>query len=76
MHAFGLELDCAQMRYEQDANAQINDAYDVSLQKQKSDVVCQTELQGVISRNIDVIVVYDKPVNIQNTRPNACDQGM
>lgn len=30
-------------------------------------------MQGIVSRKIDLVILYDKPVAPQNTRATACD---
>ena len=38
-----------------------------------ANVSCQTELKGTVSRNLDVVIIYDKPFNLQSTKPPILD---
>ena len=53
----------------------LSTAFDLNHNKKTVDLAVQTEMQGIVSRNIDLVIIYDRPVNIQNTRATASEQG-
>ena len=50
-------------------------AFDSGFGSFQNEKKCQTEVQCAISRNMDIVILYDKPFKFENTKPPSCDQG-